>query len=174
MTKLEHQPCPLCREKALTLTEDLQEIPFFGKVYVFSMSCSRCKFHNADVEADEQKEPCKITFKTQKAADMNVRVVKSSNATVKIPELRMSSTPGPASIGLISNVEGILNKFVEILELQRNDTEDDEDKTKAKKLLKKIWKVKLGEIPITLIIEDPSGNSAIISERAVIEKLKVK
>ena len=34
--------------------------------------------------------------------------------------------------------------------------------------------VELGEMPVKIIIEDPSGNSAIIDKRATVEKLKVK
>jgi len=31
-----------------------------------------------------------------------------------------------------------------------------------------------GDIPVKIVLEDPTGNSAIISEKAVVEKLKVK
>jgi zinc finger protein len=37
-------------------------------------------------------------------------------------------------------------------------------------LLADIAKVKTGTFPITLILEDPSGNSGIVSERVVKEK----
>ena len=43
---------------------------------------------------------------------------------------------------------------------------------KAKNLLKKIQKISWGQEKAKLIIEDPSGNSAIISEKAVKSKLK--
>ena len=86
----------------------------------------------------------------------------------------MSMEPGVASIGFVSNVEGLLDRFKKVIEDERNVTEDDEIKDNAKKLLKKIWKVKLGELPIKIIIEDETGNSAIISDKAKIEKLKTK
>ena len=47
-------------------------------------------------------------------------------------------------------------------------------KKRCKNLLKRMWKIKLGDIPTKLILEDPSGNSAIISDKAKVEKLKVK
>ena len=53
-----------------------------------------------------------------------------------------------------------------------NFAEENDVKKKAKNLLKKIWKVKLGEQPLKIIIEDKSGNSAIISDKAKVEKLK--
>jgi C4-type Zn-finger protein len=40
--------------------------------------------------------------------------------------------------------------------------------------LKKLWKVECGDLPLKIVIEDPTGNSGIISEKTKIEKLKVK
>lgn len=177
MDKLEGETCPMCHKKTLTLIEDEKDIPYFGKTFIFSMSCSSCKFLKSDVEAAERKEPCKITFTAENEKDMHVRVVKSSEAHVKIPTLRMDMRPGPASIGFITNVEGLLEKFEDVIKEQKAAAEDEGDKaarTTAKNLLKKIWKVKCGDIPVKIVIEDPSGNSAIISEKATVEKLKVK
>ena len=77
-----------------------------------------------------------------------------------------------ASNGYVTNVEGILERFKKILENERDTTEDDDVKKKSKNLLKKIWKIKLGEMPVKIILEDKSGNSAIISEKAKVEKIK--
>lgn len=172
MEQIKNQPCPLCRAKSLTLAQQEEEIPFFGKVLVFSMTCDSCKYHLADVEAIEEKEPSKYIFETSSAEDMNVRIVKSSKATIKIPQLRMTVTPGPASQGYVSNIEGVLERFEKVVEEQRDLAEDISEKKSAKNLLKKIRKVKLGDIKIKVIIEDPTGNSAIISKKAKIEKLK--
>ncbi len=172
MNKLEKQDCPFCKTKNLTLIEDKKEIPYFGNLFIFSMSCSNCHYNKSDVEAEEQKEPAKYTITVEKEEDMKIRVIKSSNATVKVPQLRMSVTPGPASIGYISNIEGLLDRFVKIIESKRDETEDPKEKKHAKNLLKKIRKVKFGDIPLKIIIEDPSGNSAIISDKAKVEKLK--
>ena len=171
MDIIKNQKCPMCHKNTLTLTEDEKEIPFFGKVFIFSMKCDSCNYSLADVEAAEQKESCKYTFETCSEKDMNVRVVKSSTATIKIPQLRMSMTPGPASEGFISNIEGVIDKFAKIVEDEK-DSEDKDVKKHAKNLLKKIRKVKFGDIHLKIIIEDPSGNSAIISEKAKVEKLR--
>ncbi len=174
MEKLEGQPCPFCKEKKLTLTEDCIDVPHFGKVFLFSMACSSCLYKQADVEAAEQKEPCKITFTTASDKDMSVRVVKSSFATVSIPQMRMKVTPGPASEGYISNIEGLLTKFEDVIKGEMETTEEEEERKHAKNLLKKLRKVKFGDVPLKIIIEDPSGNSAIISDKATIEKGKSK
>lgn len=172
MEKLENQPCPVCHKRAMTLTEEEVDIPYFGKTYVFSMSCTNCRYSKSDVEAEERKEPCKITFTIENEADMKVRIVKSSEASIKIPQLRMSMESGPASDGYVSNIEGLLSRFEKVIEDEKELAEEDDVKKHAKNLLKKIRKVKWGEMPLKIIIEDASGNSAIISEKAVVEKLK--
>jgi len=172
MNKLEKQQCPFCKTKNLTLIEEKKDIHYFGKLFIFSMDCSNCHYHKSDVEAEEQKEPEKYTITIDKEKDMKIRIIKSSNATVKIPQLRMSVTPGPASIGYISNIEGLLDRFVKIIEDKRDETDDPKEKKHAKNLLKKLRKVKFGDIPLKIIIEDPSGNSAIVSEKTEVKKLK--
>jgi len=172
MDKLEKQKCPMCFKNTLTLIEDQQEVPYFGNVFLMSMKCSSCNYNVSDVEAAEKKDPTKYTIETETEKDMNIRIVKSSTATVKIPAFKVTITPGPASIGYISNIEGLLDRVKKILENQRDSTEENSVKKTAKNLLKKLWKAKLGDIKIKIIIEDKSGNSAIISDKAKIEKLK--
>ncbi len=170
---IEHEPCPMCHEKSLALNEHETEVPFFGRVFLFSMTCPNCKYHVADVESIEQKEPSVYTFEISSVDDMKVRVVKSSSATVKIPHIT-TITPGPASQGYVSNIEGIINRVKHAIETARDSEEDDELKQKAKNMLKKLFRVRCGEEKLKIIIEDPTGNSAIISDKAEKKTLKVK
>jgi len=174
MEVLKKQPCPLCHTNNLNLIEEDYDIPYFGKCYLMSMKCENCDYKVSDIESEEQKNPVKYTFEIKNKKDLNVRVVKSGQASIKIPALKMSVEPGPASEGYISNIEGVLQKFKKVIEAERDSAEDDDIKKTAKNLLKKLWKVELGEMPIKITIEDPSGNSAIISDKTVVEKLKVK
>ncbi|MBR9691068.1 ZPR1 zinc finger domain-containing protein [Candidatus Woesearchaeota archaeon] len=164
------QKCPMCSKKTLTLMEDEREIPYFGLVYVFSMSCSKCKYHKADVEAAEKGEPAKWTIDVNSEDDLRIRVVKSGEATVKIPRI-MTIESGPGSNGYVTNVEGILNRVKVMLEKTRDDAEDKSDRKKAKNMLKKVQNALWGRESMKIIIEDPSGNSAIISDKA--EKSKI-
>ncbi|MBW2965584.1 ZPR1 zinc finger domain-containing protein [Candidatus Woesearchaeota archaeon] len=170
MGQLEKQPCPMCKGNTLTLTEDEREVPYFGKIYVFSMTCSNCKYHKADVEAAEKQEPSKYSIEVSGEKDMKIRIVKSSEATVKIPHI-VTIQPGPASSGYITNVEGILNRVKHQIDQAKENEEDNDAKKKAKKMLKKLNRVMWGQEKLKMIIEDPSGNSAIISEKAVKGKL---
>jgi zinc finger protein len=172
MEELIKQPCPVCGKSGLTLRDREIEVPYFGKTFVFAMQCSECGFSKADVEFSEKRDPVKIIFEVNCEDDLLSRVIKSSSAKVKLPGLRMSMEPGENSEGFVTNVEGLINRFEKILEMQRDTTDDKAIRKKAKNLLKKIWKIKLGEIPLKIIIEDKNGNSAIISDKAEISKLK--
>jgi zinc finger protein len=173
VTVVEGQPCPMCGKNTLKLTELAREIPYFGEVFIFSMTCKECHYHKSDVEPSETHEPSKFTLEVTTEEDQNIRVVKSSQATIKIPRIA-SIESGTASNGYVTNVEGIFNKIIEQIEKLRDDAEDKSERKKAKNLLKKLQDCKWGREPLKLIIEDPTGNSAIISEKAVKEKLKVK
>ncbi|MBI4738363.1 ZPR1 zinc finger domain-containing protein [Candidatus Woesearchaeota archaeon] len=170
MEKIEGEACPFCSTKNLALVEDAVEVPYFGKVFLFSMDCANCKYHKADVECAEQLPPTRYTLDITSEEDMKIRVVKSSEATVKVPRIA-EITPGPASEGYVTNVEGILQRIKTQVESLRDDEEDEDLKKKAKKMIKKIQRVMWGHESCKLIIEDPTGNSAIISEKAEKKKM---
>jgi zinc finger protein len=167
--------CPFCNKKTLALLESEMEIPYFGKAYIFSMDCGNpeCGYHKADVEsAEEDKEPAKYTLEISSEEDMKIRVVKSSTATVKIPHVG-DIQPGDAANGYVTNVEGILMRMKKQVEKFRDDQEaEEEDRNKAKNIVKKLTRVIWGQEKLKLIIEDPNGNSAIISPKAEKSKLK--
>src|SRR3989344_850662 len=149
MDEIKNQQCPICKKNSLTLREELTEVPYFGKLYLFSMECSDCNYKKSDVESETQKKPVKITFTIEDEKDLSVRVIKSSTASIRIPQLRISVTEGEKDIA-----------------------EDEETRKKAKKLLKKLWKAKSGDLKLKIILEDPEGNSSILSEKAEIKNLK--
>ena len=164
------QECPICMKKTLTLTETTSEAPYFGKLFIFSMHCSSCHYYKSDVEAAEKKEPAKYTFEVQSKEDLSVRVVRSSEGLIKIPHVG-SLEPGVSAEGFVTNIEGLITRFKKQIETLRDTAEEEEDKKAAKNLLKKLQNVLWGSEKLKIIIEDPSGNSAIVSERAVKSKL---
>lgn len=170
-TELGGQDCPICHEKKLTLREEEMDIPFFGQVYVFSMSCEGCHYRKSDLEAAETKEPLRYTLELGSEADLNIRIVKSGEATVKIPHI-ITIEPGATSDGYVTNVEGLLEKIKQVIESAVAAEEDEDEQKKGKNLVKKLNNALVGREPLKIIIEDPTGNSAIISEKAVKTKLK--
>ncbi|MBR9693324.1 ZPR1 zinc finger domain-containing protein [Candidatus Woesearchaeota archaeon] len=162
------ETCPICSEKTLTLMETRKEVPYFGMCYLFSMDCSSCNYHKADLEAEETHDPAKYSFIIESEEDLKVRVIKSSNATVKIGTVG-SMEPGEAANGYITNVEGLLNRIktqVEHLKAVAGDEGDKASVKKAKNHLKKLQRALWGQEPMKIILNDPTGNSAIISPKA--------
>lgn len=170
MSQLAGQKCPLCGENKATLKEETIDVPHFGKMFVFSIECTGCGYRKSDLEAAETKEPCKYTFDVTSDADLNVKIVKSGEATVKIPHI-ITIEAGPSSEGYITNVEGLLDKVKKMIESAMEAEEDDDAKKKAKNLIKKLNNVMVGRDSLKIIIEDQTGNSAIISEKAQKSKL---
>lgn len=170
MSELMGQLCNFCGEPKLTLREEAIDIPYFGRVYVLSMECTACGYRNSDVESEEKKEPCRYTIEVESESDLNIKIVKSGEATVKIPHI-ITIEPGPVSNGYITNVEGLLQKVKEVIESTMESEEDEAAKKKAKSLIKKLNLIMLGREKIKIIIEDTTGHSAIISGKAVKSKI---
>ena len=169
MAELKGQPCALCGEKKVTLREEDMDIPHFGKVFILSLECAGCGYKKSDIEPAEAKEPCKFTLEVTSEADMSIKIVKSSEGTVKIPNI-ITIESGPSSEGYITNVEGLLQRVRKAIE-SSIDEEDESSEKKAKALLKKLTNVELGRDSLKIILEDLSGHSAIISEKAVKSKI---
>lgn len=163
---LEGEKCPVCSANTLTLTEAERDIPFFGNVALFSMDCSSCGYHKADVECEQSKGASKYTFEVKSEEDLKVRVVKSSNATVKIAHVG-SIEPGDTANGYVTNIEGVLNRMKRQVEFIRDNSNDTTEQKKAKNIVKKLTKVLWGQESIKITLDDPTGNSVIISERAI-------
>ena len=168
---MEGQLCPICQKNTLTLMEAERDIPFFGKAHLFSMNCSSCKYHKADIEFNNQQEPSKYELEISSEEDLKIRIVKSSNANIKLGRIATIEA-NEASNGYITNVEGIIKRIENIIEFARDNAEDNTERKQAKNHLKKIRKVLWGQDKIKLVIEDKTGNSAIISDKAIKSKLK--
>jgi len=110
-------------------------------------------------------EPVRYVYRTATQEDLAVRVVRSMSASIEIPELGVRIDPGPTCQGFVSNIEGVLDRIVHAVGSAIVDG-DAEERENAHLLLEKIARVKCGELPVTFILEDPTGNSAIVSDSA--------
>jgi zinc finger protein len=170
MSEIKNQFCPMCGENKTTLREEEVDIPHFGRVFVLSADCGGCGYRKSDLEPAEKKEPCKFTFEVTSDDDLNVKIVKSGDATIKIPHI-MTIESGPASNGYITNVEGLIERVKKMIESVADGEDDPSIKKKAKNQIKKLGKVLVGREKLKIIIEDPTGHSAIISDKAQKSKL---
>ena len=92
--------------------------------------------------------------------DLNVRVIRSMSASIEIPGVGVRIDPGPLCQGFVSNVEGVLDRIETVVKGAFN-WGNEVEKENAAALLADIVRVKAGTFPITLILEDPNGNSGI-------------
>lgn len=158
--------CPICGATGtFQFMGRISEIPYFGEMLSTSVNCTACKFRHADVMCFGERKPARYEFTISSDKDMMVRVVKSSTGTVRIPQLGVKIDPGPASEGYVSNVEGVLERIETALTLAMREIEQ-KKRARGERLLKKLQAIRDGKLKARLIILDPSGNSAIVDERA--------
>jgi zinc finger protein len=160
--------CPVCSAE-MQFCWETRDIPHFGEAMVIAGVCN-CGFRHSDTILLTQKEPERSALAVETTEDLDTRVIRSSSGTIRIPELGVDIEPGFASDSYISNVEGVLERIEGVVRFatrSAREAENLESATKGEEILEKIQLARNGQFPLTLIIEDPLGNSAIVSEKAV-------
>jgi zinc finger protein len=160
-------PCPCCNTDIEYLYKT-ENIPFFSDILIISAVCPSCGYKYVDTQLLKQGEPARYTVAIEAAEDLAIRVVRSMSASIEIPELGVRIDPGPACQGFVSNVEGVLDRIETVVTGALNWGNEVEQENAAA-LLADIARVKAGTFPVTLILEDPNGNSGIIAEKTVKE-----
>ena len=159
--------CPSCGRDIdiVTVTYD---VPYFGTVLLTSISCE-CGFKHADSIVTSIKEPVRFRVKINRN-NLFTKVIRSTSGTIRIPELGVDIEPGPASQAFITNLEGVLTRVEDIVKMARSwNAEDKEKVARCNEIIEKIRNTIEGDGELTLILEDPFGNSLILSEDAVKE-----
>ncbi|MHC1600025.1 MAG: ZPR1 zinc finger domain-containing protein [Candidatus Methanospirareceae archaeon] len=162
------EKCPLCgAESELHCVP--YEIPLFGEIMIFTAVCASCGYRSTDVMllSEEKRKRCEMVISS--ADDVNAIVVRSSSGTIEIPELGVIVEPKSGE-AFISTVEGVLKRVENVAEML---SKDGTSKKRADEVLKRIDEIKLGKASMTLIIDDPTGNSAIISDKLFFTKENV-
>lgn len=157
-------PCPSCSNEIEYLYQT-ENIPYFSEILIISANCPTCGYRYVNTQLLKSAEPSRYEFSISAAEDLSTRVVRSMGGTVKIPELGVQIDPGPACQGFVTNVEGVLDRIEDVVQSALLWTEDEEKKN-AHVLLDRIAQARSGTFPFTLILDDPSGNSAIVSKKA--------
>ena len=164
-------PCPVCQAEIQYLYQT-EEIPFFSEILIISTVCPSCGYRLADTQLLRNAEPSRWELRIEYPEDMMVRVIRSTNGAISIPELGVRIDPGPACEGFISNVEGVLVRVDGVLSNLRSWAESDEERERIDTLKESIARIQEGQLPATLVIEDLSGNSAIIADRATVCRIE--
>jgi zinc finger protein len=166
-------PCPVCSTDIEYLYQT-ENIPYFKGILIISACCPSCGWRYNDTQLLENAEPSRWELRVDSEEDLNIRVVRSTNGILRIPELGVRVDPGPACEGFISNVEGVICRVEAVLDnlISWND-DDPEEREKALALKEKLGMVREGALPITLIIDDMTGNSAILADKAKVTPIEI-
>lgn len=165
--------CPLCHSE-LVMKWQRDNIPYFGEVMYISASC-KCSFRFADTMILSSKEPMRYEVTVESPEDLDIRVIRSTSGTIRIPEMGINIEPGTVSESYITNIEGVLQRVRNVLEMAGRWVQDEEEKfARSQELLGMLEEVLEGKRKITVIVEDPLGNSAIISKKARETKLSAE
>lgn len=145
--------------------------PLFREIMYISAKC-KCSFRFADTLSLSSKEPVRYEISVETQEDLDARVIRSTSGTIRIPEMGIAIEPGMASESYITNIEGVLHRVRSVLMTASRWVQEDEDKfSRSQELLCMLEEVIAGKKKIIVIIEDPFGNSAIISKKAITTKL---
>ncbi|WP_292371540.1 MULTISPECIES: ZPR1 zinc finger domain-containing protein [unclassified Methanosarcina] len=162
--------CPLCHTD-LVMNWQRDNIPYFGEILYVSARC-QCSFRFADTMILSSKEPMRYEMPVETLEDLDARVIRSTSGTIRIPEMGVTIEPGSVSESYITNIEGVMQRVREVLLTASRWVQGDEEKSsRSEELLGMIEEVIQGKRRITVIIEDPLGNSAIISKKVKATKL---
>ncbi len=176
-------PCPICSEEGkLRMVANVDEIPYFGEHTQVTVMCHGCGWRQTDFIPAEGKKAGASSLVLNDAKKLRSRVVRSSSCTVRIPELDLEVMPGTNSTGYVSNIEGVLNRFVDIINMVRRDVERDiandsvvsEENSNALSTLDGLLTSisQAGDQSIfTVELLDPHGHSMILDPDAVEREL---
>ena len=153
--------CANCGRETMEVKEIYSEIPRFGRMVIISMLCPKCGYRVNDSVSLENKGPKKIEFRVTCPEDLSARLIRSNSSLIVIPEFGLELKPGPKSEAFITNVEGVLERFLQVVE-QLESISCDDEKERIGASIREIRKAMQGETPFTLIVEDEMGNSAVI------------
>lgn len=154
--------CMNCHEDGMTRILPVT-VPYFKQILLESFSCDHCGFKNNTVKSAGaiQEKGTKYTFKLDNVKDFERQVVRSESSAFRVEDidLEMPSTPGQ-----LTNLESLLSKIM-------TDLESDQPMRKIQQtevhdaLVPIIGRLATmlegGAFPITVTLDDPSGNSFI-------------
>ena len=176
-------PCPICKhEGKLRMVAHVDEIPYFGEHTQVTVMCHDCGWRQTDFIPAEGRKAGAWSLVVDDREKLRCRVVRSSSCTVRIPELELEVMPGTNSTGYVSNIEGVLNRFVDIIDMVRRDVvrdlanpeEDQDERMQSLQTLDGLLHSieHAGDTSqFTVEFLDPNGHSMILHEDASERKL---
>tara|TARA_B100000900_G_scaffold411665_1_gene431801 strand:+ start:3387 stop:4025 length:639 start_codon:yes stop_codon:yes gene_type:complete len=170
-------PCPVCSSSGnVNMIAHVDEIPYFGEHTQVTILCHDCGWRQTDFIPAEGKKAGGWSLVVDVEEKLAARVIRSSSCTVLIPELDLEVKPGSSSTGYVSNVEGVLHRFKEIITMVERDLSkqfleaDTEEREELMAQMSTLQHMTLtlanlggpSAEAITLVLLDPHGHSMIL------------
>ncbi|EDV33835.1 uncharacterized protein Dana_GF19094 [Drosophila ananassae] len=156
--------CPNCQAPCETNMK-LTNIPHFKEVVIMATVCGTCGHKTNEVKSGGGVEPQGVRFKVRitNKEDLTRDVLKSETCSLSIPELDLEVGPH-ALCGRFTTVEGLLVAMRDQLDgTFFHDSADETTKQQMKRFLDTFEAVTKLEKVITLVLEDPAGNTYVQS-----------
>ncbi|XP_038221373.1 zinc finger protein ZPR1 [Zerene cesonia] len=157
--------CPDCDAPADTNMK-LTKIPHFKEVVIMATVCEACGHRTNEVKSGGgiEEKGVKFEVKIANRDDFSRDILKSETCSMSIPELDLE-VGGRALGGRFTTAEGIIRAFID--QLGNAPALQGDSPAVAKENLQ-MFIAKLEEVldckrPITLILDDPAGNSYVQS-----------
>lgn len=160
--------CIICGyDEGLSMLAHTEEIAYFGEHTQITLTCPGCGWRQTDFIPAEAREGSCQTYLIDSIEDLKVRVIRGSACTVRLLELDLEVRPGSHSTGYVSNIEGVLNRFQDVIDMvdrQAAIEANEEDIVGLAKLTQAMIEIREGQRETTLQFLDPHGHSMILTE----------
>ena len=160
--------CVICGfDGGLSMLAHTEEIAYFGEHTQVTLTCPDCGWRQTDFIPAEAREGSAHTYRIDSIDDLQVRVIRGSACTVRLLELDLEVRPGSHSTGYVSNIEGVLNRFQDVVDMvgrQASIEGDDGAITELEQLTQAMLEVRGGQREVTLELLDPHGHSMILTD----------
>ena len=157
--------CPACSNE-IEIVHHRLEIPHFSDILLVSIACTECGYRHIDTIILGEGDPVRWTMDVDSPDDLSTRVVRSTTVNIEIPELEMKVETRSACEGFVTNIEGVLSRFEQAVGTVLANPESDEERAAALQTLERLAAAREVAFPFTVILEDPAGNSMLVSDKA--------
>ncbi len=164
----------MCGRAPLTLRSLDLDLPYFGEALQTTLVCTACGYRHGDLLLSRHREPVRATLWVAGPECLSARVARSSSGTVRIPELGAAMEPGPRAEAFVSNVEGVVRKFLDVVRGQEAVADSSAERARLSAVHARVEGMIEGREPFTFILEDPTGNSEVLHADAVREILSAE
>lgn len=170
--------CPECNCPCETNMK-MTNIPHFKEVVIMATVCESCGHRTNEVKSGGGIEPLGVKIEVTVAGkeDFSRDLLKSETCHMQVPELELEI--GPAALGgRFTTVEGILVAIKDQLSSSTAFTGDSSDAEIVKRMevfISHLGEVLEGKRKVTLVLDDPAGNSYIqsLSDEGLDSGLKI-